>query len=209
MSKEIYGYIRVSTKEQNVDRQCIAMQEFGVPEDHVYIDKQSGKDFDRPAYRELVAVLKPGDTLAIKSIDRLGRNYDEMIEEWRNLTKNKGIQIAVLDMPFLNALQTCDMLGKLIADIMLYIMSYFAQMEREMILQRQSEGIAAAKLRGVQFGRKPMEPPAEFERYRRQWSHGKISANQAAKRLGIGRNTFLRWARKKAEESSSAADAVK
>lgn len=197
MSKKIYGYIRVSTKEQNIDRQCIAMQEFGVLQQNVYIDKQSGKDFDRPAYQHLMSILQPGDTLAIKSIDRLGRNYDEIIEQWRILTKKKGIIIAVLDMPFLNTLQACDMLGRLIADIMLYIMSYFAQMEREMILQRQSEGIAAARLRGVQFGRKPMEPPAEFDTYCQQWSRGDISANSAAKHLGIGRNTFLRWARKK------------
>lgn len=197
MSKKIYGYIRVSTKEQNIDRQCIAMQEFGVLQQDVYIDKQSGKDFNRPAYQCLMSILKPGDTLAIKSIDRLGRNYDEIVEQWRILTKKKGIIIAVLDMPFLNTLQACDMLGRLIADIMLYIMSYFAQMEREMILQRQSEGIAAARLRGVQFGRKPMEPPAEFDMYCQKWSRGDISANVAAKHLGIGRNTFLRWARKK------------
>ena len=202
MSKKTYGYIRVSTKEQNVDRQCIAMPEFGIPEENVYIDKQSGKDFNRPSYRELLTALMPGDTLVIKSIDRLGRNYDEIIEQWRLLTKKKNVTIAVLDMPFLNALQACDMLGRLIADIMLYIMSYFAQMEREMILQRQSEGIAAAKLRGVRFGRKPMKHPEEFEHYKQKWLRGDISANMAAKHLGIGRNTFLRWARKKTGENS-------
>ena len=152
MTGKIYGYIRVSSKEQNEDRQRIAMQEFGVPENCVFMDKQSGKDFDRPGYKRLMQKLKPDDTLVIKSIDRLGRNYDEILEQWRLLTKEKQIAIVVLDMPLLDTRQGRDLTGVLIADIVLQLLSYVAQTEREFNHQRQAEGIAAAKARGSTSG---------------------------------------------------------
>ena len=149
-----YGYVRVSTKEQNEDRQMVAMWEFGIRDGNIILDKQSGKDFERPGYRRLVRKLKAGDTLVIKSIDRLGRNYDEILEQWRLLTKEKLIDIVVLDMPLLDTRQSRDLTGILISDIVLQFLSYVTQTERENIRQRQMEGIAAAKARGVRFGRK-------------------------------------------------------
>ena len=149
-----YGYVRVSTKEQNEDRQIVAMREFGIKEGNIILDKQSGKDFERPGYRRLVRRLKAGDTFVIKSIDRLGRNYDEILEQWRLLTKEKLVDIVVLDMPLLDTRQGRDLTGVLIADIVLQLLSYVAQTEREFNRQRQAEGIAAAKARGVHFGRK-------------------------------------------------------
>ena len=190
---ETYGYIRVSSREQNLDRQQIAMREFGVEDRRVYADKQSGKDFQRPAYRRLLRKLKPDDVLVIKSIDRLGRNYDEILEQWRLLTKEKGVAIVVLDMPLLDTRQGRDLTGTLIADIVLQLLSYVAQTEREFIRQRQAEGIAAAKARGVQFGRRPLEPPEGFEQVRAAWEAGELSARSAAKRLGVSRTTFARW----------------
>ena len=190
-----YGYMRVSTREQNEDRQQIAMREYGVPDENVFLDKQSGKDFDRPGYKELVAKLNAGDTLVIKSIDRLGRNYDEILEQWCFLTKEKQVWITVLDMPFLDTVSDRGLLDRLIAEIMLQVLSYVAQQERDFIRQRQSEGIAAAKLRGVQFGQKPLPLPAQYEEVRELWERGDLSANAAAKRLGVARNTFLKWAR--------------
>ena len=162
MENQMYGYIRVSTREQNEDRQVIAMREFGVPDSNMVTDKQSGKDFARPGYRRLLRKLKPGDTLVLKSIDRLGRNYDEILEQWRLLTKEKRVEIVVLDMPLLDTRQGRDLMGTLIADIVLQLLSYVAQTEREFIRQRQAEGIAAAKARGVQFGRRPKEKPPEL-----------------------------------------------
>jgi len=156
-----YGYVRVSTKEQNEDRQVIAMQEFGV--DRIFMDKQSGKDFDRPQYRRLIKKLKPDDILVVKSIDRLGRNYEEILEQWRIITKEKHAAIVVLDMPLLDTRKSKDLTGTLISDIVLQLLSYVAQTEREFIRQRQKEGIAAAKARGVKFGREAMKRPAEFE----------------------------------------------
>ena len=150
-----YGYARVSSKEQNEQRQAIALTEFGIVEKYIYVDKQSGRDFERPQYRRLVRKLKDGDTLVVKSIDRLGRNYGEILEQWRIITKEKAAAIAVLDMPLLDTRKSRDLTGTLIADIVLQLLSYVAQTEREFIRQRQAEGIAAAKLRGVQFGRKP------------------------------------------------------
>ena len=158
-----YGYMRVSTREQNEDRQQIAMREYGVPDENVFLDKQSGKDFDRPGYKELVAKLNAGDTLVIKSIDRLGRNYDEILEQWRFLTKEKQVWITVLDMPFLDTVADRGLLDRLIAEIMLQVLSYVAQQERDFIRQRQAEGIAAAKLRGVQFGQKLLSIPEQYE----------------------------------------------
>ena len=195
MSSMIYGYIRVSTRDQNEDRQRIAMLEAGVDDCRIFMDKQSGKDFERPGYRRLMKKLKPGDTLIIKSIDRLGRNYDEILEQWRFITKEKQAAVAVLDMPLLDTRQGRDLTGTLIADIVLQLLSYVAQTEREFILQRQAEGIAAAKKRGVHFGRKPMDRPAAFDSVVREWEAGRLSARAAADALQISHTTFLRWVR--------------
>ncbi len=186
-----YGYIRVSTKEQNEDRQVIALREYGV--DKIYMDKQSGKDFNRPNYQKLIRKMKSGDTLVIKSIDRLGRNYDEILEQWRSITKEKQAYIVVLDMPLLNTKQNRDLTGTLIADIVLQLLSYVAQTEREFIRQRQAEGIAAAKEKGVKFGRAPMVRPAGYEMMKAQFLERQVSARAAAKQLGITHSTFLRW----------------
>lgn len=190
-----YGYIRVSSKDQNADRQSIAMCQFGVKEQFVYLDKQSGKDFNRPQYRKLIRKLKQDDTLVVKSIDRLGRNYEEIIEQWRIITKEKKAAIVVLDMPLLDTRQGKDLTGTLIADIVLQLLSYVAQTEREFIKQRQAEGIAAAKARGVHFGPKPMEKPENFDYYYLPWSRGEISAREAARKLNVTHKTFLRWAK--------------
>ena len=203
MDNATYGYIRVSSKDQNEDRQRIALREFGVPEDHVFMDKQSGKNFDRPGYQRLVQKLKPDDTLVIKSIDRLGRNYEEILEQWRFITKEKRVFIVVLDMPLLDTRKGRDLTGTLIADIVLQLLSYVAQTEREFIRQRQAEGIAAAKARGVKFGRNPMDRPPEYETVRAEWQGGRLSARRAAERLGITHRTFLKWA---AEVPQSAED---
>ena len=186
-----YGYVRVSTKEQNEDRQMIAMQSFEV--DRIYMDKQSGKDFERPQYRKLVKKLKPDDILVVKSIDRLGRNYEEIWEQWRMITKEKHAAIVVLDMPLLDTRKSKDLTGVLIADIVLQLLSYVAQTEREFIRQRQKEGIAAAKARGVKFGREPKERPIAFQSVKAMWKEGEISARAASKELGIAHKTFLRW----------------
>lgn len=188
-----YGYIRVSTREQNEQRQVIALKEYGISEKQIYMDKQSGKDFERPNYKRLMRKLKNGDTLVIKSIDRLGRNYDEILEQWRIITKEKQAYIVVLDMPLLDTKQNRDLTGTLIADIVLQLLSYVAQTEREFIRQRQAEGIVAAKERGVQFGRRPMERPETYDILKKQWTEKQISARAAAKRLGITHSTFLRW----------------
>ena len=188
-----YGYVRVSTKDQNEARQMIAMQEFGINEKHIFLDKQSGKDFNRPKYQKLIRKLKKGDTLVIKSIDRLGRNYDEIIEQWRIITKEKEAAIVVLDMPLLDTRQGRDLTGTLIADIVLQLLSYVAQTEREFIKRRQAEGIAAAKAKGVKFGAKPLEKPECFEKLRNDWLQGSITARAAARQLGITHTTFLRW----------------
>lgn len=190
-----YGYARVSTKEQNEERQLIALTAFGVAADAIFVDKQSGKDFERMQYRKLIRKLKDGDTLVVKSIDRLGRNFDEILEQWRVITKEKRAAIVVLDMPLLDTRQNRDLTGTLIADIVLQLLSYVAQTEREFIRQRQAEGIAAAKARGVQFGRRPMQRPENFQVLRQKWEYGEISARQAAAQLKITHRTFLLWAR--------------
>lgn len=195
MKNNIYGYVRVSTKDQNEARQLIAMREFGVDEQYIFIEKQSGKDFNRPKYQRLLHKIKAGDTLVIKSIDRLGRNYDEIIEQWRIITKTKQAAIVVLDMPLLDTRQGRDLTGTLIADIVLQLLSYVAQTEREFIRRRQAEGIAAAKANGVRFGPKPMDRPGNFEACKRSWENGEISAREAARRLNISHKTFLRWVR--------------
>ena len=189
----IYGYIRVSTREQNEARQVDAMKKFGV--DQMVMDKQSGKDFDRPAYQALLARLTAGDVLVVKSIDRLGRNYEEILEQWRIITKEKGAAIVVLDMPLLDTRSNRDLTGTLIADIVLQLLSYVAETERAFIRQRQREGIDAALARGVRFGQPPRERPAEFGMYAQLWTEGKISARQAAKKLHVAHTTFLKWAR--------------
>ena len=171
----------------------IAMREFGIVEKNLVIDKQSGRDFARPGYRRLMRKLKPNDTLVIKSIDRLGRNYDEVLEQWRVLTKEKQVDIVVLDMPLLDTRKGRDLIGTLISDIVLQLLSYVAQTEREFIHQRQAEGIAAAKARGVKFGRKPKERPVEYEHLRDEWRAGRISARAAAQKLGITHRTFIKW----------------
>lgn len=188
-----YGYVRVSTREQNEQRQMIALMEFGIPERHIFLDKQSGKDFERLNYKKLMRRLKNGDTLVIKSIDRLGRNYDEILEQWRIITKEKQANIVVLDMPLLDTKQNRDLTGTLIADIVLQLLSYVAQTEREFIRQRQAEGIAAAKERGVRFGRSPMARPEAYNNLKLQWEEHRISARAAAKQFGITHRTFLKW----------------
>lgn len=192
-----YGYIRVSSREQNEDRQLIALMDYGIGQKAVFMDKQSGKDFDRPNYKRLIRKLKKDDTLVIKSIDRLGRNYEEILEQWRVITKEKRASIVVLDMPLLDTSKNRDLTGTLIADIVLQLLSYVAQTEREMIHQRQMEGIAAAKARGVRFGRKPMVRPKEFYTLRQAWLRNEISARKASTILGISCKTFLKWAKEK------------
>ena len=192
MGQQMYGYVRVSTKEQNEERQLIAMREFGVPEKSIIIEKQSGKDFDRPKYQRLLKKLKPGDTLVIKSIDRLGRNYDEILEQWRIITKKKETAIVVLDMPLLDTRQGRDLTGTLIADIVLQLLSYVAQTEREFIRQRQAEGIAAAKARGVHMGRPVKNTPDDFEQLVTLWEKKKISLEQILQECGMSEATFYR-----------------
>jgi len=195
MANTTYGYVRVSTKDQNEARQMIAMQEFGIDEKHIFLDKQSGKDFNRPKYQKLIRKLKKGDTLVIKSIDRLGRNYDEIIEQWRVITKEKEAAIVVLDMPLLDTRQGRDLTGTLIADIVLQLLSYVAQTEREFIKRRQAEGIAAAKAKGVKFGAQPMVRPPNYPEKLAQWQQGEISAREAARQIGVTHKTFLKWAK--------------
>ena len=191
-----YAYIRVSSKEQNEERQRAAMLEYGVPAKNIILDKQSGKDFERQGYKRLMKKLKRGDILIIKSIDRLGRNYHEILEQWRILTKEKEAAIVVLDMPLLDTRQNRDLTGVLIADIVLQLLSYVAETERKFIRQRQAEGIAAARARGANLGRRPKDRPPEFAAVKAAWENGEISARSAARRLKINHMTFKRWASK-------------
>ena len=191
---QTYGYVRVSTREQNEDRQLVAMRNFGVEDSNIFLDKQSGKDFDRKAYRKLLKKLRPGDTLVIKSIDRLGRDYSETLKQWRIITKEIQAAVVVLDMPLLDTRQKeRDLTGTFIADLVLQILSYVAQQEREFIMQRQAEGIEAARARGVQFGRPPMERPEVFPEVLEAWERGEISAREAGRRLGVNYKTFQAW----------------
>ena len=187
-----YAYIRVSIREQNEDRQVIAMREFGISDNFMVIDKQSGKDFNRPGYKRLMKKIKPGDTLVIKSIDRLGRNYDEILEQWRTITKEKCADIVVLDMPLLDTRSGRDLTGTLISDIVLQLLSYVAQTEREFIKQRQREGVAAAKARGVRFGRERIPVPDDFPEIVTVWVNGEIPVKEAARRCGMAEATFYR-----------------
>ena len=197
-----YGYARVSTREQNEQRQIIGLMEFVLAERNIYVDKQSGKDFERTQYRRLMSRLKDGDLLVVKSIDRLGRNYAEILEQWRIITKEIRAAIVVLDMPLLDTRKTNDLTGTLIADIVLQLLSYVAQTEREFIHQRQAEGIAAAKMRGVKFGRPEKERPPEFSTVLAEWRRGELSARAAAKSLGVTHRTFQKWASQSGEEST-------
>ena len=186
----IYGYIRVSTREQNEDRQLIALREMSVPEKNIFMDKQSGKDFNRPQYKKLVKKLKPGDLLYIKSIDRLGRNYEEIQNQWRVLTKDKGIDIVVLDMPLLDTRRGKDLMGTFLSDIVLQVLSFVAENERSNIRQRQAEGIAAAKAKGIRFGKPPLPLPENFHENYQRWKSGEITCTTAAKACGLPLSTF-------------------
>lgn len=185
-----YGYIRVSSKDQNEDRQRIALREAGVAEKHLYLDKQSGKDFERPQYKNLIHRLKKDDLLYIKSIDRLGRNYEEILEQWRLITKEKGADIAVLDMPVLDTRRGKDLMGTFLSDIVLQILSFVAESERDNIRQRQAEGIAAAKARGIRFGRPPLPLPDNFQQVYRAWRSKKLTLRQAAQLCEMPKDTF-------------------
>lgn len=190
----VYGYVRVSTKEQCEDRQLIALKEFPVADKNIFMDKLSGKDFNRPRYRRLLKKLKPGDVLVVKSIDRLGRDYEEILNQWRIITKEKKADIVVLDMPLLDTRQTGrNLTGTFVADLVLQILSYVAQTERENIHQRQMEGIAAAKRRGVRFGRPRKPIPDAFYLLKTEWEMKKITSREAARQLDISQDTFLRW----------------
>lgn len=191
-----YGYIRVSTREQNTDRQWDALAAYDIPKGNIYCDMQSGKDFSRPAYQKLIRRLKKGDLLIAKSIDRLGRDYDEILVQWRKITREIGADILILDMPLLDTrVKGKDLTGTFVADLVLQILAYVAQNEREAIRQRQAEGIAAAKARGTKFGRTAMERPGEYEKMKTLWEEGEISAREAGRRLGVTHRTFLLWVR--------------
>ena len=192
MSNNIYGYIRVSSTDQNEDRQLIALAEIGVPEKNIFMDKQSGKNFDRPQYKKLVKKLKSGDLLYILSIDRLGRNYEEIQNQWRILTKEKGVEICVLDMPLLDTRQGKDLMGTFIADLVLQILSFVAQSERENIRKRQEQGIAAAKARGVRFGRPEIPIPDNFGKIVSDWENKSISLDETLKLCNMSEATFYR-----------------
>jgi len=189
---KIYGYIRVSSVEQNTDRQFAAMQELSIPQGQIYTDKQSGKDFDRPKYAELMEKLKQGDLLYIKSIDRLGRNYEEIQNQWRIITKEKGVDIVVLDMPLLDTRTHRDLLGTFISDLVLQVLSFCSHSERENIRQRQAEGIKAAKLRGVRFGRPIKKPPKNFKKVIQQWELSELTTRTALELTGLTESTFYR-----------------
>ena len=193
-----YGYIRVSTQEQHDDRQRIALAEIGLNPRQIYIDKQSGKDFDRPQYKRLLRRLKPGDTLVVKSIDRLGRNYAEIQEQWRILTKEIGADICVLDMPLLDTRKDKDLTGTLIADIVLQLLSYVAETERTMIRQRQAEGIAAAKARGKTWGKPKRQLDKKFFDALTAWKAGEITCAEAAESCGMTLSNFRYHAGKQA-----------
>ena len=197
---KLYGYMRVSSREQNEDRQRMALLEMGVPEKNIFMDKLSGKNFERPQYKKLIKKLDGNSVLFVKSIDRLGRNYKDLNEQWRIITKEKGADIVVVDMPLLDTRREKNLLGTLISDIVLALLSYVAENERMNIKQRQAEGIAAAKARGIKFGRPPLRLPDNFHQVHKEWREGKISVTQAAKACGLPQSTFFRKARKYEEK---------
>ncbi|HIT64556.1 MAG TPA: recombinase family protein [Candidatus Ventrimonas merdavium] len=190
MEKKVYGYIRVSTREQNEDRQMVALRKAGVPEPNIWIDKLSGSNFDRPRYKRLLRKMKKDDLLYIKSIDRLGRNYGEILEQWRYLTKEKGIDIVVLDMPLLDTRRGKDLLGTFLSDIVLQVLSFAAENEHANIKHRQAEGIAAAKAKGVRFGRPPRPLPENFQSCYQRWKAGSLTGTAAARECGMPLATF-------------------
>ena len=194
-TSNIYAYIRVSSHEQNEERQLIAMRQLHIPEDHIFMDKQSGKDFNRPSYKTLVNALKEGDLLYILSIDRLGRNYEEIQNQWRILTKEKGVDICIIDMPLLDTRNGKDLMGTFIADLVLQILSFVAQNERENIRKRQAQGIAAAKANGVKFGRPEIPMPDDFSNIVNKWEQGKITLEEALKESKMSESTFYRRVR--------------
>ena len=199
--EKIYGYARVSTREQNEDRQIIALKEMGVPEKNIYLDKISGKNFERPQYKKLLRKLNRDSVLYIKSIDRLGRNYRELSEQWRLITKEKGADVVVIDMPILDTTREKNLLGTFISDLILTLLSYVAETEYQTIHQRQAEGIAAAKARGIKFGRKPIPLPPNFQGAYQKWKMGKITLNEAATECGMPRSTFHYKAKRYVEDN--------
>lgn len=191
----VYGYARVSTRDQNEERQLIALREFPVPEQRIFVDKVSGASFERPAYRRMMRRLRTGDVLVVKSIDRLGRNYAEILDQWRYLTKERSVALVVLDTPLLDTRSTQGGLtGVFIADLVLQILSYVAETERDNIRQRQAEGIAAARARGARFGRPPKPVPEGFDDVCAAWREGSLSGRAAARTLGVSPSTFRKWA---------------
>lgn len=190
LTGNIYGYVRVSTREQNEDRQLIALHKAGVLDKNIYLDKQSGKDFERSQYKRLLRRMKKDDLLYIKSIDRLGRNYEEILQQWRIITKDKSVDIVVLDMPLLNTRRGKDLMGTFLSDIVLQVLSFVAENERTNIRQRQAEGIAAAKAKGVRFGRPPKPLPENFHNVYQRWKAGKLPGTAATKECGMPLATF-------------------
>ena len=204
MSQNIFGYIRCSTATQHDDRQRIALEPFAIPPRNLYVDFASGKSFDRPAYKRLIKRLRPGDLLIVKSIDRLGRNYADIIEQWRHITKTIGVDIRVLDMPLLDTSYGKDLLGTFISDLVLQVLSFAAQLEREELRRRQAEGIAAAKARGVTFGPDPLPLPDDFAELLSLWQSGKLNADSMAERCGFSRRTlFKRLAEQRVQKASA------
>lgn len=195
MNQRVLGYVRISSRDQSERRQIDALEPFHIPRHRLYIDIQSGKDFKRPAYRKMIRHLREGDLLIVKSIDRLGRNYAEIMEQWRIITKEIGADIRVIDMPLLDTTKSKDLLGTFISDIVLQLLSFVAENERMSIRQRQAEGIAAAKARGVKFGRPRKPLPPEFLPVAQLWRRELLSSRQAALRLGVSQSTFLGWVR--------------
>ena len=199
----VYGYCRVSSRDQNEDRQLIAMRKMDVPEGNVFVDKQSGKDFNRPEFKRLMRKIRPNDLIVVKSIDRLGRNYREIQEQWKLITMERHVDLYVIDMPMLDTRREKNLLGTFISDLVLTLLSYVAENERVNIRQRQAEGIAAAKARGVRFGRRPGELPGNFDEVRKRWRRKEITVSQAAKECGMPQTTFYERARKIEKENSS------
>ena len=193
---DTYGYIRVSSRDQNESRQWIALREHDIPKNHIFIDKQSGKDFDRPQYQKLMQKLKPSDLIYVKSIDRLGRNYSEILEQWKHITVEMQVDICILDMPLLDTRRGKDLMGTFLTDIVLALLSYVAENERTNIRQRQAEGIAAAKARGVRFGRPPKAEPENFTKICLKWKNKELSLSNAAKACGMAASTFYEHAKR-------------
>ena len=192
MNNKVYGYIRVSTQEQNIERQMIALLDAGMDTNDIYIDKQSGKNFKRPAYVRMMRRVREGDLIIVKSIDRLGRNYQEIMEQWRVITKEKKVDIRILDMPLLDTTRTKDLLGTFISDVVLQLLSFVAENERNNIRQRQAEGIAAAKARGIRFGKPKIPMPDNFQELYQQWEMDYISTEDFAALCHVGRSTLYK-----------------